>query len=116
MSNRKDKNKMIRRRMKTKMLKMLWIPKKKSNKILQLMTMVLTLIEYSRKVKMASMQPIASSIMTTLSQTVIFLISSPYLSNNKNFIYLDVGDASQVSAFSRVIPSFKAHRSSTLND
>ena len=50
------------------------------------------------------------------------VINNGIMPPNGNYIHqtliqsLDAGDASQISAFSRVLPSYKPQRSSTLND
>ena len=55
-------------------------------------------------------------VLLTITKTTAIILRSPMVIKLSSNRFLDVGDSSQISAFSRVIPSIKAQRSTLIDD
>ena len=55
-------------------------------------------------------------LLTTITKTIVIIVSFPTVILLSLNSFLDVGESSQISAFSRVIPSTKAQRSTLIDD
>ena len=78
------------------------------------MIAVLSLTKYFPNTKQVLALQIV--LLTITTKTIVIIINFPTVILLPFDQYLDVGESSQISAFSRVIPSTKAQRSTLIDD